>query len=93
MQRAKEARALARWSVLAPLLPRTLNGRLLLHINCGGANVSHYVNIDVRPRPHVHITAQRLFNVYMIPADVADMTYLSHVLEHVSHLEQTSTLF
>lgn len=74
------------------MLPRTSDGRLLLHIGCGDINAKDFVNIDARPLPHVHIVADSLFNLYMIPDGVADMIYMSHVLEHVSHRDLHSTL-
>lgn len=89
---AIEKRALGRWKQLEQHLPRTSDGRLLLHIGCGDVNAKNFVNIDARPLPHVHIVADSLFNLYMIPDGVADMVYMCHVLEHVSHTELQSTL-
>lgn len=80
------------WSVFARSLPRTTDGGLALHIGCGDINAPGFVNIDARPQPHVHIVTSSLFSLKMIPANVADMIYMSHVLEHVSHRDIVPTL-
>lgn len=91
-RQAYEAHRLAGWARLEKRLPRTVDGQLLLHIGCGDVNATDFVNIDARPLPHVHIVAESLFNLYMIPDGVADLVYMSHVLEHVSHLSLNQTL-
>jgi predicted SAM-dependent methyltransferase len=63
-----------------------------LHIGCGDINVPGFINLDARPKPHVHIVTTNLFRLKMIPHNVADMIYMSHVLEHVSHRDIVATL-
>lgn len=64
----------------------------MLHIGCGDIDAAGYINIDARPQAHVHITATSLFELEMIPSGVADLIYMSHVLEHVGHRQVVSTL-
>jgi len=92
--RARKAaeRTKRRWSTLVDSLPMVPNGRIALHIGCGDINAPGFINIDARPQPHVHIVTSNLFRLEMIPANVADMIYMSHVLEHVSHREVVITL-
>lgn len=88
-----EAKKIERkWSAFAKHLPRSADGKMMFHIGCGDINTPGFINIDARPQPHVHIVTTSLFRLKMIPANVADMIYMSHVLEHVSHRDIVSTL-
>lgn len=95
--RSKRARREAKkiehkWSAFAKRLPRSPDGKMLLHIGCGDINASGFINLDARPQPHVHIVTTNLFRLKMIPDNVADLIYMSHVLEHVSHRDVVATL-
>lgn len=81
-----------KWLALAKRLPRTTDGKMLLHIGCGDISVPGFINVDARPQPHVHIVTTNLFRLTMIPDNVADLIYMSHVLEHVSHRDIIATL-
>lgn len=81
-----------KWSVFSKSLSDYTNGKTMLHIGCGDINVEGFINIDARPQPHVHIVTRNLFRLAMIPDNVADLIYMSHVLEHVSHREINTTL-
>lgn len=88
-----EARAVERkWSGFRKSLPANPNGAVMLHIGCGEINAPGFINIDARPQAHVHIVTSNLFKLKMMPANVADMIYMSHVLEHVSHRAIVTTL-
>ena len=80
------------WRARSQRLPRTTDGRVLLHIGCGDINSQGFINIDARPQPHVHILTASLHRLAMIPDTTADLIYMSHVLEHVSHRDIASTL-
>lgn len=81
-----------RWSRQLARLPRGPGGRVLLHIGCGEIDASGFINIDARPYPHVHIVAKNLYRLTMIPDEAADLVYMCHVLEHVSHRSVMETL-
>lgn len=80
------------WSDRAKQLPRSTDGKVMLHIGCGDIDAPGFINLDARPQPHVHIVTTNLFRLTMIPDNVVDLIYMSHVLEHVSHRDITSTL-
>lgn len=80
------------WRARSQRLPRSVEGKVLLHIGCGDINASGFINIDARPQPHVHILTTNLHRLAMIPDNTADLIYMSHVLEHVSHRDMVSTL-
>lgn len=80
------------WASRLQALPRGADGKVLLHIGCGGINAPGFINLDARPQPHVHIVTTNLFKLSMIPNDAMDFIYMSHVLEHVSHRETVVTL-
>jgi len=63
-----------------------------LHIGCGEIDAPGFINIDARPYPHVHIVAKSLYRLTMIPDEAADLVYMCHVLEHMSHRTVTGTL-
>ena len=81
-----------KWSIFAERLPRSPDGKTMLHIGCGDIDAPGFINLDARPQPHVHIVTTNLFRLAMIPDNVADLIYMSHVLEHVSHRDIVSTL-
>jgi predicted SAM-dependent methyltransferase len=81
-----------RWSRRLAMLPRGAGGQVLLHIGCGEIDAPGFINIDARSYPHVHIVAKNLSRLSMIPDEVADLVYMCHVLEHVSHRTVTGTL-
>jgi len=90
--KARTALAQATWRRRIPQLPRTADGRLMLHLGCGDINAPGFINVDARPLPHVHVVTQHLFKLYMIPDHSIDLVYMSHVLEHVGHRELHQTL-
>jgi predicted SAM-dependent methyltransferase len=81
-----------RWHGRLARLPRGPGDRVLLHIGCGEIDASGFINIDARPYPHVHIVAKNLYRLTMIPDEAADLVYMCHVLEHVSHRSVMETL-
>jgi predicted SAM-dependent methyltransferase len=81
-----------RWSRRLALLRREPGAQVLLHIGCGEINAPGFINIDARPYPHVHIVAKNLYRLTMIPDEAADLVYMCHVLEHVSHRAVMETL-
>jgi len=81
-----------KWTGLAKRLPRSTDGKTMLHIGCGDINAPGFINVDARPQPHVHIVTTNLLRLDMIPDNVADLIYMSHVLEHVSHRDIVATL-
>ncbi len=80
------------WQKRSQKLPRSTDGKMLLHIGCGDINSPGFINVDARPLPHVHILTTKLYRLTLIPNDTIDLIYMSHVLEHVSHREIISTL-
>ena len=80
------------WAKRLNDLPHAADGKRLLHIGCGEIVATGFINLDARPGPHVHIVTQDLFRLEMIPDYAFDLVYMSHVLEHVSHLNVIETL-
>lgn len=81
-----------RWARHLERLPQGADGKILLHIGCGDIDAPGFVNLDARPQPHVHIVTTNLFKLSMIPDGAVDLIYMSHVLEHVSHLDVVSAM-
>lgn len=64
--------------------PHLADGRMLVHLGCGGINDPRFVNVDKRPAPHIH----HLSGVESLPffsTSSADLLYVSHCLEHVAY--------
>ncbi len=64
-----------------PSLPHNVDGRVLVHLGCGDVAANGFVNVDLKPAPHVHY----IHDVTTLPffADnSADLVYACHVLEH-----------
>lgn len=67
-----------------PQIPINPDGKVLIHIGCGEFDDPRYINIDKRKLMHIHFVGS-VEDLSFLPADYADLIYLSHILEHVSH--------
>ncbi len=65
---------------------------VLIHIGCGQFNDSRYINIDTRPGWHIHFVDSIENCEKLFPKNYADLIYVCHVLEHVSHLKIGKTI-
>lgn len=79
----RQASCEARWRMRLPRLPAAPDGKRMLHIGCGDIDDPAFINLDARPLPHVHFVRQDFTRLPMIPDNVLDMVYMSHVLEHI----------
>lgn len=80
------------WERRAKGWPTTPDGKRLLHIGCGDVAAAHYINLDARPLPHVHLVRKDLTDLSMIPDASLDLVYMCHVLEHVGRMQLMLTM-
>ena len=69
-----------------PALPANPDGKVLLHIGCGEFDDPRYINIDKRKMQHIHYIGSAE-DLSAMPAGSADLIYMCHILEHISHLQ------
>ena len=67
-----------------PQIPCNSDGKVLIHIGCGEFNDPRFINVDKRKMGHVHIIGS-VEDLSPIPGNYADLIYMSHILEHISH--------
>ena len=82
-----------RWRRLQglPKAPTLRDGAVWLHLGCGRLDVPGFVNVDARPHAHIH----HLSSVERLPFikdETVDFVYVSHCLEHISHLKVSAAL-
>ncbi|HRH80757.1 MAG TPA: methyltransferase domain-containing protein [Thiobacillaceae bacterium] len=77
---------------MSDTLPRSPDGKRLLHIGCGSIDSPYFVNIDARRLPHVHFLINEILEIRFIPDASFDFVYMSHVLEHVPHQQTVDVL-
>ncbi len=68
-----------RWRIARPAYPA---GEMRLHLGCGDIDQPGFINIDVRPRKHVH-RVQGIDDLRAFANGSVAMIYSSHCLEHV----------
>lgn len=81
-----------RWDQRAKDWPATPDGKRLLHVGCGDVDAPHYINLDARPLPHVHIVQEDLTDLRNVPDASLDLVYMCHVLEHVGRMKLLQTV-
>ncbi len=72
-------------------LPKLRNGEIFLNLGCGETNHPKFVNIDIRPAPHIHYV-RPIDDLSIFKDNSVDLIYSSHCLEHFSHLKVPSVL-
>lgn len=87
-EKAEAGLARLKWRIARRPLPA---GELRLHLGCGDIDHPGFVNIDARPRPHVHYV-QAIDSLQRFASDSAVLVYSSHCLEHVPHGEVVRVL-
>lgn len=76
---------------LRPSYPNIKDGKLYLHLGCGGVNHESFVNIDGLPAPHIHFI-RAIDNLSPFKENSVDLIYASHCLEHFSHQKTSNVL-
>lgn len=85
----RDAIAWLRWR--ASRRPYPAGDVLRLHLGCGDVDYPGFVNLDARPQPHVH-HVQRIDRLKAFADDSVSLIYVSHCLEHFSHLHVVDVL-
>jgi len=75
----------------SPCPPKSMNGKVYIHLGCGRINAPGFINVDVLPLPHIHYV-QEVDDLSIFPNEYADLIYASHVLEHISHRQLAKVL-
>lgn len=76
---------------LRPYFPNVEQGKLYLHLGCGGINHEKFINIDGLPAPHIHYIRE-IDNLSPFKDNSVDLIYASHCLEHFSHQKVSHVL-
>ena len=71
------------WRLNKPGLPES--DGVYVHLGCGEINHPKMINIDLRPERHIHYL-HGVEDLPMFKDNTVDLIYISHCLEHVSHL-------
>jgi predicted SAM-dependent methyltransferase len=70
--------------IVRPPLPNLESGEKYLHLGCGDINHPKFINIDLRPAPHIHYVRQ-IDDLSLFKTNTIDLIYASHCLEHFSY--------
>lgn len=77
-----------RWRLTRPAYP---SGEIRLNLGCGDIDYPGFVNVDARPRKHIH-HVQRIDKLGAFADNSVALIYTSHCLEHVSHRQVLDVL-
>jgi SAM-dependent methyltransferase len=57
----------------------------MIHVGCGTIDYPGFINVDIIPLSHIHYIANAE-SLKMFKKESVDLIYMSHCLEHISHL-------
>ena len=77
---------------IRPQLPQNPDGKILIHLGCGGIDSPEFINVDARPAPHVHYICN-VTDLSIFPDNYADLVYACHLLEHIRRDQLRKTLW
>jgi len=69
---------------VSPKLPENPGGKILIHLGCGDIASPEFINVDVRPGPHIHFVRD-VTDLAIFEKNWSDLIYACHILEHISH--------
>ena len=75
----------------SPAFPSNSDGRVLIHLGPGEEDDKRFINVDMRPFPHIHIISS-VFALDLFKNNYADLIYACHLLEHISHRDVPNVL-
>jgi predicted SAM-dependent methyltransferase len=73
-------------------MPKSSDGKVLVHIGCGPKKSPEYINVDAQPYPHVHIVTDDMTNLSDFDSGTVDMVYMCHILEHIKQADLADVL-
>jgi len=79
-------------SFIRPQLPENRDGKILIHLGCGDIASPEFINVDIRPAPHVHYVRD-VCDLSVFPDKHADLVYASHILEHIPYAKLQAVLW
>jgi predicted SAM-dependent methyltransferase len=82
---------LIKWYFNKPKLPQLENSRRLIHLCCGAVNHPDFINIDLNLHSHLHYR-RNIEDLSIFQDNYADLIYISHGLEHISHRKTSGIL-
>lgn len=78
--------------LVKPQLPQNPDGKIFIHLGCGDIASPEFINVDVRPDPHVHYVCD-VRDLSIFRDCYADLVYACHVLEHIRRDALRKTLW
>lgn len=78
--------------VVKPAIPKSSDGRVLVHIGCGKTNSPEFINVDARPLAHVHIVTDDITSLPDFNTGTVDLVYMCHILEHIKRKDLKKVL-
>lgn len=88
----RQGRQYLAWTLSKTSIPVNGDGSVRIHVGCGDVVAAGFINVDARPLPHVHFVKHDISSLPMFSNEYADLVYMCHVLEHVTHLELPKVL-
>ena len=80
------------FSAAKPVLPRSSQDKIYIHLGCGNIDIPGFINVDIKCASHIDYVCD-VKNLSIFKSDWADLIYACHVLEHISHRELKKTLW
>lgn len=84
--------SLTKRRLIKPSFPKNSDGKVLVHIGCGGKNSPEFINVDAIPLAHVHIVTDDIASLTDFKDESVDLVYMCHILEHVKRSDLKDVL-
>ena len=78
--------------LVKPAIPKSSDGKVLVHIGCGKTNSPEFINVDARPLAHVHIVTDDITSLPDFNTGTVDLVYMCHILEHIKRKDLEKVL-
>ena len=79
------------WYFTKDKLPNLPDNKKNIHLGCGTINHPDFINVDLRWYKHIHYHKD-ISDLKVFKENFADLIYVCHCLEHISHTKINDTL-